>query len=184
MAISVGVDKFGRPSGRTGPVGLLSYKEPTHPLLVKLIICPPHTDGHTRPLNTQLNRSAHWMLAWDIGFTGSGNVAQRRFQIIPEELPTGEDHLTNWGGLIVADNPEDHPERIYISIKDKMTFSQRQVLGEIADGMPVRRPGSGWNGQDWCLEVLAEASKRGILEDEELRRVAQLALSPSLIARL
>ncbi|KAF9490280.1 hypothetical protein BDN71DRAFT_1400289, partial [Pleurotus eryngii] len=154
------------------------YKEPTHPLPVKLIICPPHIDGHTRSLDTQL-RSAHWMIAWDIGFTGSGNVAQRRFQIIPEELPTGQAHLTNWGGLIVADNPEDHRKRIYISIKDSMTFSQRQVLGEIADDMPVRRPGSGWNGQDWCLEVLAEASKRGILEDEELHRVAQLALSPS-----
>ncbi len=117
------------------------------------------------------------MVGWNLGWTGSGNVAQRRFQIIAED-----DHLANWGGLVVADNPEAHPERIYITIKDNMSFEQRQVLAEIADDMPVRRPGSGWNGQDWCLEVLEEALRRGILTVEELQRITHLA--SSLIAYL
>ncbi|KAJ8503556.1 hypothetical protein ONZ45_g10750 [Pleurotus djamor] len=166
MAHSNFIPNFGRPAGRPGPVGLWKYTEPDEDLPVTLIAIPKYHDNCLRkPLTF---RDAHWMLAWNIGHTSSGHVAQRRLEVVNESTAG---HLTNWGALTVADEPDKRP-RMSIFIK-KMTPAERHAFEVIADNTGIKCPDSGWNVQDWCIDVIRKAFRQSLISEDDYNRTVR-----------
>ncbi|KAJ8521933.1 hypothetical protein ONZ45_g1456 [Pleurotus djamor] len=152
---------FGRPEGRVGPVGLWKYQEPNTSLPVNLVVVPARG---VRPTS----RDSHWMFAWDLAQTGSGQIAQRRCHLVQEP---GFDHLTSWGAITDAVNINEKSTKVVISIKN-MTLAQRQAFERIANAAGVVKPNGQWNCQDWCKSILTQATAQGLVTAQE----AQAAL--------
>ena len=113
-------------------------------------------------------RDNHWMLLWKI-FNGQ-HLIIRRLQVVQE---IGYDHLTNWGPLTVTadDITKSSP---HLSLGE-LTLSQRRVLEGIAQETPVMVPNGEWNCQNWVIDVLKEAVKQNLLDNEIVDKVLIVA---------
>ena len=109
-------------------------------------------------------RDNHWMLRWKV--SDGKELIIRHLQIVRE---TGYNHLTNWGPLTVTadDSTKSSP---YLSLGE-LTLSQRRVLEGIARETPVMMPNGEWNCQNWVIDVLKEAVKQNLLDNEIVDKV-------------
>lgn len=160
---------FGRPKGMPPRMGVIKPQDDPKAILpVTLTVCPAI---QYRTGARQTSRNCHWMLCWNVGITGTGHIAQRRLHVHHErDIP----HLTNWGPMTDAVTHKEQGAMVVIPLKT-MTYAERQALEKIAINALVKVPNGQWNNQDWCIEVLEEAVKQGILSALEAKAATDRA---------
>ncbi|KAH7925096.1 hypothetical protein BV22DRAFT_461163 [Leucogyrophana mollusca] len=142
------------------------------PLLVQILIY----DGGEK--STVAPRDRHWAIAWMVGemttaswFVDGYPIAAHRILELKNELaPDGSGplpYLTNWGPRTTSIGVEDQAS-IHVDVV-VLSYSQRQVMEEIARNEPVRPPNGNWNCQNWVASILRRCEEAGILTGDQRR---------------
>lgn len=121
-------------------------------------------------------RQYHWALCWVVGHTtdrrGRKHTVHRLLQIVQEH---GHDHLTNWGAMTKIGSLDTADVPTVSCPVATLTLEQRRALEVIGEAMPVRVPDGVWNCQDWCISVLEEARKQGLVTEAEIASALEAA---------
>ncbi|KAJ8503550.1 hypothetical protein ONZ45_g10761 [Pleurotus djamor] len=153
-----------RPSFMTSPVQTCSLPAFENEGLTQLnlYIIPPVPNAGAK----QYGREHHWCLSWtdrspSRSFYGSSRDPEHHLH---NHEDIQEDPSTTCGG-IEEFTEKNKFERVTIRVAE-LSMEQLKVLERIAKGIPVQRFGAPC--QDWCMALLNEAQKQGVLTREEV----------------
>ncbi|KAF8068732.1 hypothetical protein FPV67DRAFT_1087339 [Lyophyllum atratum] len=127
-------------------------------------------------LDAPVPRHRHWALQWPLErkpLFADTHPAVRVLETIQSTRDYESPFLINAGPRTTSATPEGGQAVFPIA---SLTLLQRQELEQIAWNVGVVKPDGEFNCQNWAAAVLAVAAARGILEEENVRRILIEAL--------